>query len=98
MGHERVGVLPKTKPWKGIVKQITSFSGADVDASAIASTTLTEARVVGWGDFRQKYNQVRPHSALGGLPPPEYLQCVRSKIKQNRSANGEQLYSAWPRK
>jgi len=24
-------------------------------------------------------NQSRPHSALGGLPPLEYLQCVGSK-------------------
>ncbi|MGD0538606.1 MAG: hypothetical protein ABSC03_13280 [Verrucomicrobiota bacterium] len=44
MGHERVGVLPKTKPWKGVVTQITSFSGTEVDASAIASTTLTNVR------------------------------------------------------
>jgi hypothetical protein len=44
MGHERVGVLPKTKPWIGVVKQITSFSGAEIDASAIASSTLTNVR------------------------------------------------------
>ena len=30
--------------------------------------TLTEARVV-VGDFRQKYNQVRPHSRLGYVSP-----------------------------
>jgi hypothetical protein len=30
--------------------------------------TLTEARVV-VGDFRQKYNQVRPHSRLGYESP-----------------------------
>lgn len=44
MGHERVGVLPKTKPWKGVVKQITSFSGTEVDASEIASSTLANVR------------------------------------------------------
>jgi hypothetical protein len=44
MGHERVGVLPKTQPWKGVVKQITSFSGTEVDASEIASSTLANVR------------------------------------------------------
>lgn len=33
--------------------------------------TLTEARVV-VGDFRQKYNQVRPHSRLGYESPAEF--------------------------
>jgi hypothetical protein len=44
MGHERVGVLPKTRPWTSVVKQITSFSGTEADASAIASRTLTNVR------------------------------------------------------
>jgi len=29
--------------------------------------------------WRQDYNESRPHSALGGLPPAEYLRYVRSK-------------------
>jgi hypothetical protein len=44
MGHERVGVLPKTKPWKGVVKQIAGFSGTEADASEIASSTLANVR------------------------------------------------------
>ena len=43
--------------------------------------------------WRWDYNQKRPHSARGGLPPAEYPQCVRSKMKPNGSANGEKLYS-----
>jgi len=48
--------------------------------------------------WRWDYNQKRPHSALGGLPPAEYLQCVRSKLKLSGSANGEKLYSEWLKK
>jgi len=44
MGHERVGFLPKTKPWKGVVKQITGFTGTEADTSAIASATLSNVR------------------------------------------------------
>ena len=58
--------------------------------------TLTEARVV-VEDFRQDYNESRPHSALGGLSPTEYLQSQRPETKPNGSANGEKLYSPWPR-
>jgi putative transposase len=48
--------------------------------------------------WRWDYDQKRPHSALGGLPSAEYLQCVRSKLKLNGSANGEKLYSEWLKK
>src|SRR2546426_672687 len=44
MGHERIGVLPKTRPWKSVVNQIASFSGTEVDASEIASRTLANVR------------------------------------------------------
>ena len=58
--------------------------------------TLTEARVV-VEDFRQDYNESRPHSALGGLSPTEDLRKQPSETKPNRSAHGEGLYSSWPR-
>lgn len=32
--------------------------------------------------WRQDYNQSRPHSALGNLPPAEYLERMRSKRNQ----------------
>jgi len=43
MGHERAGVLPKTKPWEGVVKQITSFSGTEIDASAIKNRNVSSS-------------------------------------------------------
>jgi putative transposase len=39
--------------------------------------TLTEARVV-VGDFRQEYNQIRPHSRLGYASPTEFAKRICS--------------------
>ena len=38
--------------------------------------TLMQARstIASW---RQDYNQVRPHSSLGRMPPAEFAQCYR---------------------
>ncbi len=39
-----------------------------------------------------------PRNGFPAWPPAEYLQCVRSEIKPNGSANGEKLYSEWLKK
>ncbi len=44
MGHERVGVLPKTKRWQSIVGQIASSSRADFDVSALTRQTIQNVR------------------------------------------------------
>lgn len=44
MGHERVGVLPKTKPWRIVVGQIASFSPIESNISDIAKQTLRNVR------------------------------------------------------
>jgi hypothetical protein len=44
MGHERVGILPRTKTWRDIVDQIGSFSQQREDISTIARSTLRNVR------------------------------------------------------
>lgn len=44
MGHERVGMLPKTKKWRVIVTQIAESVKADFDAAPLADRTLRNVR------------------------------------------------------
>lgn len=44
MGHERVGALPRTKPWSRVVAQIAHASGSDGDVATLARTTLANVR------------------------------------------------------
>ena len=40
MGHERVGILPKTKRWRTIVNDMSSFPASDNNVPVIARQTL----------------------------------------------------------
>jgi hypothetical protein len=44
MGHERIGYLPKTERWKGIVKRISYFSSENDNVSEIATETTRNVR------------------------------------------------------
>ena len=44
MGHERLGSLPKTKPWKTVVAQIASFSSSESSVAEITQQTLRNVR------------------------------------------------------
>lgn len=44
MGHERVGTLPKTKPWRIVVGQIASFTPATSNVHDITHQTLQNVR------------------------------------------------------
>ena len=44
MGHERVGILPRTQPWKDIINQIGAFTVSQSDISGIAKSTLKNVR------------------------------------------------------
>lgn len=44
MGHERVGTLPKTEKWRGIVQSINSYNGAKEPIENIASQTTKNVR------------------------------------------------------
>ena len=44
MGHERVGALPKTEPWRKIVKDIASYDGETEQSRRIANQTLENVR------------------------------------------------------
>jgi hypothetical protein len=44
MGHERVGALPKTKPWQRVVKNIAAFDGNETQSRKIANQTLDNVR------------------------------------------------------
>lgn len=41
MGHERVGVLPKTKPWEDLVGQIAVWAEAEEDVADIVDRTIS---------------------------------------------------------
>lgn len=44
MGHERIGFLPHTKQWQGIVDQLASFSGGEISTAQIANKTLNAVK------------------------------------------------------
>jgi hypothetical protein len=44
MGHERVGTLPKTKPWRKVVKNIATFDGSEALSRKIVNQTLDNVR------------------------------------------------------
>ena len=41
MGHERLGMLPKTKKWRVIVSEVAAYESGSIAASSIAEQTLT---------------------------------------------------------
>jgi hypothetical protein len=44
MGHERVGVLPRTKAWRDVVHEIGNFDGSEEAISNLASSTIKNVR------------------------------------------------------
>ena len=44
MGHERIGNLPKTERWRGIVQSISDYSNADDNIVDIAAQTTKNVR------------------------------------------------------
>lgn len=56
MGHERVGYLPKSERWKGIVKKISYFSSEKDDISDIATETTR--------NVRSKYKNIKEDSGV----------------------------------
>src|SRR5882724_665261 len=44
MGHERVGALPKTRPWQKVVKDIAAYNGGAEQSRRIANETLENVR------------------------------------------------------
>lgn len=44
MGHERVGTLPRTKPWQNVVQGIADAASVDGDVSGLAGATLKNVR------------------------------------------------------
>lgn len=44
MGHERLGLLPKTKHWRDIVHQIANLYTSETDVSDIAKSTISLVR------------------------------------------------------
>jgi hypothetical protein len=56
MGHERVGYLPKSERWKGIVKRISFFSFENDDISEIATETTR--------NVRSKYKNIKEDSGV----------------------------------
>jgi len=46
MGHERLGILPKTKPWVRIVEELTSSDLDEDKVKVVASQTLENVEIV----------------------------------------------------
>lgn len=44
MGHERIGIVPKTQRWERIVEKLTSLYGSEIPVSEIAEDTLRNVR------------------------------------------------------
>lgn len=44
MGHERVGALPRTRPWRDVISNIVFAAAIDGDVSELAFTTLESVR------------------------------------------------------
>lgn len=44
MGHERLGLLPKTRRWRDVVQQLASLYTADTDVSDVARNTISLVR------------------------------------------------------
>lgn len=44
MGHERVGVLPKTKKWTSLVRQVSYLYSSDISIETISAQTLKNVR------------------------------------------------------
>jgi hypothetical protein len=44
MGHERVGLLPKTKRWSDLVRQMEAVSSSSLPVATVASQTLQNVR------------------------------------------------------
>jgi hypothetical protein len=59
MGHERVGMLPKTRRWRQIVGDLSSAALSPSDAPVIASRTLESVR--------KQYKRVFYDTLLGYL-------------------------------
>ena len=72
MGHERVGVLPRTREWRALVRQIAATAEAPETVPAVASSTLLKVR--------QRFDRVSADSGfqaafgfvvgLATAPPP----------------------------
>ena len=60
MGHERVGVLPRTKRWNKIVAELAEFPTADANVPEIASGTLECVRT----RFREIHNDTGVQAAF----------------------------------
>ena len=45
MGHERIGILPKTKQWRNVVQNISEFSFENNNISDIAQSTIRNVRI-----------------------------------------------------
>ena len=64
--------------WNAVVRDLNLFlsilkKGSNIVRPPEVFTTLTEARVL-TEEWRNEYNQIRPHSALGYQPPaPEVI-------------------------
>lgn len=44
MGHERVGLLPKSETWRNIVAQLEGAAGSDAETAQLAANTLNGVR------------------------------------------------------
>jgi putative transposase len=57
-----------------------------LDATWFLSLEMARKSIEGW---RKEYNEIRPHSALGGLPPKEFARQFEEEKLEKRGRNVE---------
>lgn len=77
LGVLRILIQPGRPMHNGYIE---SFNGKFLDEALnehwFESLLQARATIAAW---RPDYNEVRPHSSLGRIPPAEFAQCHRSK-------------------
>jgi hypothetical protein len=63
MGHERIGVLPRTRKWSAIVERIATDAGSNEKVAGIASSVLQNVR----GRFLRLHGDAGVQAAFGFL-------------------------------
>lgn len=74
MGHERIGILPHTKPWLKVIAQLSGLSNAESSIGEIANSTLRNVRKQYWKihadpGVKAAFEFLISLSASGFLPP-----------------------------
>lgn len=78
MGHERVGILPRTRAWRDLVQQIGATAQSPDSVSAVATATLLKVR--------QRFDRI--HTDAGFQAAFGFILSLTKSDAQRASADG----------